>query len=86
MSNEPKRFEEWKDVECDECARYWDSSCDGVPQDAHKPCRSFVANRRVSIEGRVNALENAVHSLRINILCTAVPLILHILFHLMGWY
>jgi hypothetical protein len=57
MANESKRFEEWEEVDCNECTHYWDSSCDAVKQDDRRQCNSFLATRRVVIPARLNALE-----------------------------
>lgn len=60
MDNEPKRFSEWVEVDCNECQRYWDNSCDGC-KDALKgsktPCNSFLATRSVIIPKEIEALK-----------------------------
>ena len=55
-----KRFEDWEDVDCNQCARYWDDSCDGVSKGSKKPCNSFIATRSVVIPERIERLEKAV--------------------------
>ena len=57
MSEQPKRFEDWEKVDCNDCARYWDSSCDGVSKGSEKPCNSFLATRNVVIPSKIKALE-----------------------------
>jgi hypothetical protein len=59
--SEPKRFEEWE-VDCNDCARYWDSSCDGV-QAHSKPCNSFQATRSVILPAELDALRDALTGL-----------------------
>lgn len=56
---ENKRFEDWIHVDCNDCARYWDSSCDGV-QATQKPCNSFLASRKVQIPAQIKSLEKRV--------------------------
>lgn len=58
--SEQKRFGEWEDVSCNECARYWDSSCDGVKEGTKKVCHCFVASRQVTIPAKLEALEKRV--------------------------
>ena len=65
--SENKRFEDWVKVDCNECARYWDSSCDGS-QGSQKPCNSFSATRSVVIPAKLNELEKKVESLRTQVL------------------
>ena len=67
MSEEPKRFSEWVEVDCNECQRYWDNSCDGC-KDALKgsktPCNSFLATRSVIIPKEIERLKQAVSDLK----------------------
>ena len=60
MNDTPKRFEDWEEVDCNECARYWDSSCDSVPQGSHKPCNAFLATRSIVLPAKINALEKRI--------------------------
>lgn len=84
MANESKRFEEWEEVDCNECTHYWDSSCDAVKQDDRRQCNSFLATRRVVIPARLNALEKRVESFRKASIVVAGVLLVHILMHLLG--
>ena len=83
--SESKRFEDWIHVDCNDCARYWDSSCDGV-QAVQKPCNSFLASRKVQIPAQIKALQKSVKRLKTAGLLTALVLLLHILSHILGWY
>lgn len=82
---ENKRFEDWVHVDCNDCARWWDSSCDGV-QALHKPCNSFLASRKVQIPAQIKALQKSVKSLRIGLVLVSLVLALHMLIHILGWY
>ena len=82
--SEPKRFEDWTHVDCNDCARYWDSSCDGV-QAVHKPCNSFLASRKVKIPEQIKALEKRVERLRDYNILMGVVIVLHLFSHIMGW-
>ena len=95
--SESKRFEEWEQVDCNECARYWDSSCDGVKGDVNsanseKPstgstrlCNSFLPTRSVVIPAKIKSLEKRVDKLTVGNVFMAVALILHLIGHLVGW-
>jgi hypothetical protein len=69
VTDTPKRFEDWEKVDCNECARYWDSSCDGVTKGSEKPCNSFLATRSVVIPARLKTLEKRVRWLIVIIAC-----------------
>lgn len=59
MSSETKRFSDWEDVDCNNCAHYWDSSCDGVQcpsNGSRKPCTSFLATRSVVIPLQIKSI------------------------------
>lgn len=57
-------FDEWDEfIDCDECKRFWDDTCDGVPVGSQKACKSFLATRKVDIPLRVNFLQRDVNFL-----------------------
>ena len=82
--DQPKRFEDWIEVDCNECAMYWDSSCDGS-QGPQKPCNSFLPTRRVVIPGQIKALENRIHWLRISCIISDITVLLFMIAYLMRW-
>lgn len=84
MSDTPKRFDEWEQVDCHECTHYWDNSCDGVPKDSKKQCSSYVATRSIVLPERIKELEQDVHNLTISNTILGITLILSILCHIVG--
>lgn len=58
--SEQKRFENWEEVSCNDCACYWDNSCDGVIPPSQKLCNSFKATRKIVIPAQIKALEKRV--------------------------
>ena len=60
MEKVSKRFEDWEEVDCNDCSHYWDSSCDGVSKGSRVGCNSYLATRSIVIPHRVNALEKRV--------------------------
>ena len=53
-------FDGWDDVDCEDCGRYWDSSCDGLKPGMRKQCGSYVATRKVVTLNRIEKLERKV--------------------------
>ena len=51
-------FDNWNDVvNCNDCAKYWDDSCDGVSKGSKRLCNSFVATRTIVIPEKLKALD-----------------------------
>jgi hypothetical protein len=71
MEKSSKRFEDWEEVDCNECTHYWDSSCDGASRGSRIGCNSFLATRSVVIPERLNALENRLKWLGVAIITLA---------------
>lgn len=65
-NNKPrKRFDDFPKKDCNDCANYWTSSCDGVRKGSERLCNSFVAQRSVDIPARIESLRGALKWLRI---------------------
>ena len=62
MTDTPKRFEDWIEVDCNDCAHWWDNSCDGVKptlNQSRMPCNSFLATRSIVIPEQIKSLQRA---------------------------
>lgn len=59
MSKSQKRFEDWDNVDCNQCQRYYDNSCDGVQKGSKKACNSYLATREVVIPSEIKRLKRA---------------------------
>lgn len=78
-----KRFEDWEEVDCDNCELYYINQCDGVQNDSKKPCKTFVAVRNIKIPQQIKKLRRrsmcalllSVISLVISILSLVVSLV-----------
>lgn len=90
---EPKRFDDWPRVDCNNCSRYWDNSCDGVKCNTNSDkslsgstrlCNSFIAVRKVVIPAQIKALEKRVERLRTYIWLNTALIIVHLLSHIFG--
>lgn len=58
-----KRFEDWEEVNCNECSRYWDNSCDAVKKGSTRLCNSFLATRSVVLPEEIKELKKAFKTL-----------------------
>lgn len=84
MTDTPKRFEEWEEVDCNECSHYWDSSCDGA-KDSRIGCNSYLATRSVVLPAKIKHLENWNKWLTFGFICVTVLIVCHVIFQDMGW-
>ena len=55
-----KRFENWEEVDCNDCSHYRDSTCDGATKGSRIGCNSYLATRKVVIPEKLNKLERDV--------------------------
>lgn len=72
--SDKKIFEEYKPVDCNDCDHYWNNTCDGVPEATERLCTSFKATRRVILPSRIEAVEQAVESLKTWLACAWIVL------------
>ena len=62
MTENNKRFEDWIEVECNNCERYWINQCDGAKPPLNRsrmPCNSFLATRGTNIPLQIKSLKKA---------------------------
>ena len=83
MSQTEKRFDNWTDVDCNECANYWTSSCDGASEGARKPCNSFIAQRNVNIPAEIKSLRKQIEGLKTSL--TVTQWVLQIIMVVLIW-
>lgn len=74
--NKPSVFSEWEECDCNQCERYWDSSCDGVKKNKRKSCNAFMATRSVIIPEQIKDLQKQIKLLRWAVMVIAVVTIL----------
>lgn len=80
-----KIFEDFQQVDCNDCSHYWDDSCGGVKKDSEKRCTAFLATKRVDIPLEIEALRKAVKWLRISGFLVNIVVVLHLIGHILGW-
>lgn len=79
MSQPSKRFEDFPTVDCNECSRYWDNSCDGVKPSSEaqkRVCNSFVATRSVIIPEQIKTLQKCIKILSWSVILTNIHLLI----------
>ena len=74
MMEQPKRFEDWVHVDCNECTHYWDSSCDGASKGSRIGCNSYLATRSIILPSRLKKLESRVKWLELAIILLTISL------------
>lgn len=83
MTENNKRFEDWTEVDCNQCARYWDSSCDGVDK-GKRICQSFLATREVLIPAQIKKLNTRLDILGAAVVLLAIGNLFRIVGELLG--
>jgi hypothetical protein len=86
MSEAPKRFEDWNKCDCNECANYWQDSCDGIKKGATKQCNSFLATRSVVIPAKIKDLEKCVKWLTVLVAILVGWNIGQLIAYLLRWF
>lgn len=81
-----KRFEDWEQVDCNGCGRYWDSSCDGASKDTKKPCNSYLATRSVVIPAKINELQTEIVAIKVGFGICILALTVGLLATRLGWF
>ena len=87
MGEERKIFDDFPKVDCNECAHYWDSSCDGVktPEEgSQRLCTSFLATRSVVIPAQIEALQRALKWLAAGVILIGISNVISILGMIFG--
>lgn len=79
-----KRFDTWEEVNCDQCSRYWDSSCDGTKKGDKRICHTYVATRNIVIPEQIAQLKKNFNALARSNIILGIALIIHILSDMFG--
>lgn len=72
QTGNPKRFEDFIEVDCNECEHYWDNSCDGVSKAQKRSCTSYKASRSVVIPQEISSLRKEINGLRMALVILAL--------------
>ena len=86
MTDTPKRFDEWEEVDCNECTHYWDSSCDGVSRGSRIGCNGFLATRNVVIPEKINELKTDILAVKVGYGVCIIMLTIAVLAVRFGWF
>ena len=82
-SDKPKVFDDFYEVDCNECECWWTNTCDGVPKGANRSCNSFKATRSVVIPAKIERLESRLNSLSFGVLVLDIVVAIHVLFDIL---
>ena len=74
-----KIFEDFSEVDCNECEHWWMNQCDGASKGSRIGCNSFLATRSVVIPARIETLEKSIKWLTFSVIFTNVAFLIHIL-------
>lgn len=64
MDTNKRIFEDFPEVDCNQCEPYWNNQCDGTLVGSEKRCKAFKATRKVDIPFEIKSLESALKWLR----------------------
>lgn len=81
---EQKKFDDWQDVNCNECSNWWNDSCTGAPAGVKKPCNSFLAQRSVIIPEEIKALKSEIKWLSWHIITLYIMVCIHVVLDILG--
>ena len=82
--DEKTKFDDWSDIkDCNQCEPYWNNQCDGAVVGSEKPCKAFVAVRRVSIPAEIKAIRSEIKRLYVSLLLLAITVLIHYIVELM---
>ena len=82
-SSEQKIFDDFQQVDCNDCSHYWDDSCEGVKKGSEKRCTAFKAVKRVDLPVQIKRLRSTVKGLVWAVTCLGVAMLIHIV---SGWF
>ena len=81
---EQKKFDDWQDVNCNECSNWWNDSCTGASTGVKKPCNSFLAQRSVIIPEEIKALRSEIKWLSWHIITLYIVVSIHVVLDILG--
>jgi hypothetical protein len=71
-----KVFDDFKEVDCEECESWQLNQCDGVPVGSQRSCTAYKAVRRLNTPLQIKALQKGYKELRMACYLQWVALIL----------
>lgn len=64
-TNQKKKvFDDFKEVDCEECESWQLNQCDGVPVGSQRSCTAYKAVRRLNTPQEIKALQKGLERLR----------------------
>ncbi len=71
-----KVFDDFKEVDCEECESWQLNQCDGVPVGSQRSCTAYKAVRRLNTPLQIKALQKGYKDLRTASIINSVAIIL----------
>jgi hypothetical protein len=79
------KFDDWSDVkDCNDCQHYWNAMCDGTPLGSEKSCKSFLATRKVNMQGDLESLRKRLNTLNVVLILYGLAFVIHLISKLLG--
>lgn len=79
-----KRFEDWAEVDCEDCECWWLNQCNGVQKAQKRSCTAFKATRRTDIPQEIKRLKTRLKSLTRALMLLAIAVLVHLIVHIVG--
>ena len=76
--SDKKVFDDYTEVNCNNCQQYWYDLCDGVPEDGSRPCTSYVATRNSDIPKKIEVLQKRVDRLENSLIVTNLIIVVYL--------
>ena len=80
-----KIFEDFPEADCNSCAPYWLSQCDGTSDGSKLVCTAFTPVRSVKIPAEIEAIRERLKWLNVALILNGIALVAHLLSHIFGW-
>ena len=71
-----KVFDDFKEVDCEECESWQLNQCDGVPVGSQRSCTAYKAVRRLNTPQQIKALQKGCKELKKASIINSVAIIL----------
>ena len=83
--SEKKVFEDFPEVDCNQCEPYWNNQCDGTTKGSDRLCNGFRPVRRVKIPEELESLRKRLEWLNVALTLESIVIVAHLLSHIFGW-
>lgn len=82
MNQKKKVFDDFKEVDCEECESWQLNQCDGVPVGSQRSCTAYKAVRRLNTPLQIKALQKGYKDLTRASIINSIGIIALALIHI----